>query len=230
MAVGDTYRINIKATGQGSIYENVYAIESKLAGDPTVANFQTFVNDAVTLWLAAQHVSISYTEWTANQLWGPNMAIVANECRRTGGLQFGAGLAQVGTYSSTDMLPPQSAMVITWLTGFGGKRKRGRSYGFGQVEGGQTDGTWTSAWLTSQTTRLNTFLGIYQDDTGTSPNFTLGVWSERTASGCVPATPPTKGHVQVDTPHPELAFTPVKAAVIRATVYSQRRRTRGHGR
>jgi hypothetical protein len=230
VAVGDTYRVSITATGQGSIYQNTYCVQAKFEPDPTAAQFITFVNNAVTLWLAGQHITIAYTEWSAKQLWGEGMTMVQEECRREGGREFGGPLTQTGTYSATDALPPQSAMVVTWLTGNTGRRKRGRTYGFGQVEGGQSEGTWTSAWLTSQTTRLDTFINLYRAVSGTSPDFTLAIWSERLASGCVPAPPPNKGHVRIDTPHPELATTPVTAYVLRPTVYSQRRRTRGVGR
>ena len=230
MAVDDVYKVTLNAGGQGSIYQNVFNLQTKLAGDPTPANFSTFVTD----WLAScrneQSSSVTYTHWDAVQQWGPNMSIDAPKCRRLNAKQFTGVISPGVGGNSNQVLPPQSAMVVTWVTGTAGRRKRGRTYLFGLCEDQQDAGLWGSAFLLGQTSRITTFSNIYKDDTGTSPNFTLGIWSERTASGCVPATPPQKGHVQLDTPHPELAFTPISGFVLRDTVYTQRRRTRGVGR
>jgi hypothetical protein len=230
MAVDDVYRVTITATGQGSIYQNVYAVQAKFPGDPTTAQFSNFVSQAAAIWTPVQATSVVYTEWTALQLWGSGMTVVANECRRDGARQFGDVISATAGAVPGEALPPQSAAVITWTSGFSGRRRRGRTYGFGLAETVQADGLLTSSVLTGLNTRLVTFTNLYKDDTGTSPDWTLVVWSERTASGCIPGPKPPGGHIQVDPPHPELATTPVKGYVMRPTVYSQRRRTRGVGR
>lgn len=230
VAVDDTYRVTINAAGQSSVYQNTFAVRMESEPDPTAANFITLVTDWLTCFKPGQILTYVYTDWQATQLWGSGMTIDSPNCIRLGGRQLGAVLTgQAGT-NGADGLPPQAAMVVTWITGFTGRRKRGRAYVGGQSEANQVEGQWIGTYQTTQAAALAVFLGKYASPSGTDPTFTLGVWSERTASGCVPATPPSTGHVQIDTPHPELAFTPVTSAVMRPVVYNQRRRTRGVGR
>lgn len=230
MALDDVYRVTVTAGGQNSIYQNTYALRMKSETNPDASTFAGFVTAAVALWRPQQITTITYNEWSALQLWGSAMTIVANECRREGGASFAGSLAALPGLLSGDGLPPQSAMVMTLTTGLAGRRKRGRLYGFGQGETNQIDGAWSTTYLSTMTTAANTFFNLYKHPGGTDPNFTIGVWSERMASGCVPATPPQKGHVPRDTPQPAMAFTPVTGFIIRPVVFSQRRRTRGVGR
>lgn len=229
-AAGDVYRLTLTSTGQNSIYQNTFALQTLTAPPPTAANFGTFVTDYLAVVRPQQVATLSYVQWDAVQLWGDGMTVVAGECRREGGLQFGLPLTALPGLQAGDGLPPQSAMVLTLLTGNTGRRKRGRLYVPGQAESNQVDGTWSGTYMTSITTALNSFINIYKAIGGTSPVFSLGVWSERTASGCVPGPRPPGGHVQVDVPKPDEAYTPVNSALARPIVYSQRRRTRGVGR
>lgn len=230
MAVDDIYRLTTSATGQGSVYQNVLHLRVVNENPVTAAMFASVATAWQTVWTPTQPNTVTWTGWSAIQEWGSGMAIDAPNCNRTGGQQFADVMTGNGSQTGQEMLPPQCSWVITWLTGFAGRRKRGRSYGFGLVESIQADGQWSSTAMSTMTTRLNTFIALYRYPNGTSPDFQLTVWSERTASGCVPATPPARGHVQVDVPHPELASTPVTSYTSRPTVYSQRRRTRGVGR
>jgi hypothetical protein len=230
MAVDDVFKVTISSTGQGSVYQNTYHVRMKTEPPATEALFATFVTDAIAMVRSYQVSTISYTQWEAVQQWGAGMVLGPETCQRSGGLAFGAGLSGLPGISISEGLPPQAALVLTWITGFAGRRRRGRTYVGGQPETVQNDGLWMSTHITDMTTKLNAFLAIYKVTTGTSPNLTLGIWSERTASGCVPGPRPPGGHVSVDTPHPELAFTPISSGVVRPTVYSQRRRTRGAGR
>lgn len=230
MAVDDVYKLTISATGQGSIYQNVINLQMKQAGDPTDSNFQSLIATWAAIFKGQQATSVAYTDYKAVQQWGPNMSIDAPRCRRLDGKEF-AGLivGQVGT-GTGDMLPPQSSAVVTWTSGQSGRRKRGRTYAFGLVETVQAEGQWLAGTLVSWASNVQSFLNAYKGPDGTSPVFNVVVWSERTASGCIPATPPQKGHIQVDTPHPEMAATDITGFVVRPTVFTQRRRTRGVGR
>lgn len=230
MAIGDVYRLTISGTGQGSLYQNVIAVKMKNATDPTAPQFTTLATDFITIYKPDQNSNFAWTDWAALQLWGSGMTIDTPHCKRLGGKTLAATLTgQAGTGGS-EGLPPQAAHVTTLITGFAGRRARGRVYAPAQVEPNQTDGLWLSTYNTRMQTAWNVFSAKYFKDTGTSPDFKLGVWSERTASGCIPATPPNKGHVQVDTPSPDTAFSDVTGFTIRPVVYSQRRRTRGVGR
>jgi hypothetical protein len=230
MAVDDVYKVTISASGQGSVYQNVLNVMMKTEPDPTPVQFQGLITAFTNIFINQQSNTITYSSWEATQQWGPNMSIDAPRCRRLNAKQFGANISAKVGLAAFEALPPQNALVFTWLTGVAGRRKRGRNYVFGLTESDQVQGLFTSTVLTTWNTNMTTFLNLYRDDTGTDPTFTLGVWSERTASGCVPATAPAKGHVQLDPPHPELAFTPVTGGIVRDVVYSQRRRTRGVGR
>jgi hypothetical protein len=158
------------------------------------------------------------------------MTTVQDECRREGAKivigNFSAGL--VGTGGAGDILPPQCALVTTISTGIAGRRRRGRLYGFGLTETAQAGGTWASATMTTAVTNHNTYWALY-GPTGTDPQFQIGVWSERRASGCY-VPPGQKKPVNIETPHPEDAFTPSNGYTVRNIVYTQRRRTIGVGR
>jgi len=230
MAAGDVFKVTITSTGQGSIYQNTYHVQTLTAAVPTTANFATFVSDAIAIARTYQASSINYTQWEAIQQWGAGMTIVSGECRREGGLAYGGALSGLPGVSISEPLPPQCACVVTWLTGQAGRRRRGRTYYGAQVETTQNDGLWLSTHITDMTTKVTAFLAIYKATGGTSAVFNVGVWSERIATGCVPAPPPAKGHVQVDLPNPDQAYRAIESGVVRPTVFSQRRRTRGVGR
>lgn len=230
VAIGDVYRLTISATGSGSLYQNVIHFKLKLGTGPDAVTFATAASDFLNIYRSAQHPSYSWTDWQAVQQWGSGMVLDTPKCRRLNGRTFaGTITGQVGG-GSGDNLPPQAAHVTTLVTGTAGRRKRGRVYGFGQTETNQSDGLWISTYNTAMTGAWNTFSAKYFKDTGTSTELKMGVWSERTATGCIPAEPPARGHVPVDTPDPDNAFTDVIAFTIRPIVYSQRRRTRGVGR
>lgn len=230
MATGDVYRVTINYSGQGSVYQNTFAVAMKTGSGPTAATFNTFVLDWLTLLKPGLAPATVPQSWTAVQLWGTGMAIVRDECVRTGGSSFAGNITGQTGVGPGDALPPQSAFVTTLTTGKTGRRFRGRIYMPGQVEGNQADGLWTTTYVTALNAAWAIFGGKYVSDIGTSPDLKLVIWSERTASGCIPATPPAKGHVNVDTPDPDNASTQVLGWINQPVVYSQRRRTRGVGR
>lgn len=229
MAVNDVYRLIIKGRQVLSIRINELAVRHKLAPDATPAEQLALANDFKNLWLPVQSSSAAWETWELRQLWGTGMTPVASECRRDGGVVTGGALTGTltGGRLTGDALPPQAAVVVTLVTGAIGRRKRGRWYGWGCAEVDQASGTWATSMHTDLAPTLATFLAKY-GPSGTDPTFQLGVWSERTASGCTPSGPDGE-LVNVETPHPELAFTPVTALTIRPIVYNQRRRTVGVG-
>lgn len=230
MAVGDVYRLTMLATFLGSTQMNNYAFTMKSTPDPTPADVLTLANAMSNIQRPMQMSTCTWNSFTFHQLWGGGMTTIQDECRRDGAKivigNFTAGWN--GSIASGDALPPQCAGVFTIGTGIAGRRRRGRSYLFGMAETHQASGNWTSTWLTSIQGALNTTLGLY-GPTGTDPQFQLGVWSERRASGCW--VDPSTGHLtNVETPHPEDAFTPATGFTLRNVVYTQRRRTLGVGR
>jgi len=229
MAAGDVYRFTATVTSQTYINQNTIAVQTLPATDPDATARQLLADDFMAIWRARQKNGYVWQTWQLRQLWGDGMSLVASECRREGGRVYGTTFTAPTTGGNTtdNGLPPQNAMVVTLQTGLIGRRKRGRIYGFGLTEVDQSDGKWETATLTAITGTLNTFFNKYKSG-GTSPNYQLGVWSERVASGCV-WDPASKRHVQVDTPNPDQAFTPVSAYTLRNVVYTQRKRTLGVG-
>lgn len=230
MATGDVYRLTISGTGQGSLYQNVLAFKLKGGTGPDATTFATAATDFITIYRPGQAPSVSWTDWQALQMWGSGMTIDAPGCKRLNGRTFAGTITASPGTGTGDAIPPQNAHVTTLITGFAGRRRRGRVFGWGQIETFQAEGLWISAYVTQMQTAWNVFSAKYFKDTGTSAELKLGVWSERTASGCIPATPPAKGHIQVDPPAPDDAFTDVTGFTLRPVVYNQRRRTRGVGR
>jgi len=227
--VGDVYKVSCQATLLGSQMMNDYAFQWLQEDDPTNAEINVVAEAGRELWRNSQADDVVWRQWRATQLWGPDMTTVVDECRRDGGLVYDAPFTgfTAGDITSGDTLPPQCAMVVTWITGFAGRRRRGRCYGFGFSEQDQTGGVWGGTPIGAVQTRLTAFLGLY-GASGTDTNWRLGVWSERIASGCKPD--PITHHLEnVELPSPSTAFTPVTTALLRTTVFTQRRRVTGVG-
>lgn len=230
MAVGDQYRLTVLATFLGSTHMNSLAFTMKSSPDPSVSDVSTLAVATANIFRNQQSTLCTWQSFTFHQLWGSGMTPIQDECRRDGAKviigNFPAG--QSGTGGATDTLPPQCSMVVTIGTGIAGRRRRGRIYGFGMLEASQVNGSWSSGVRTAMITNLNTYFALY-GPAGTDPQFQLGVWSERRASGCW-VDPSTGKLTNVETPHPEDAFTAANGYTFRDIVYTQRRRTLGVGR
>lgn len=228
MAIGDAYKLSLVAQGQGSTYMNTYAMTQKVASI-TEADILTLANALKDLVRPQQSQTITYRSWRAVQVRGGDVTPVTTECRRTGGVLFEGAFSGtvIGGNTDAQVLPPQSALVVTLNTGKIGRRFRGRTYHFGMCEVDQQAGAWQSAILTSLGTAITSLMGLY-GAAGTNPTWTLGVWSERIATGCIPNVG-SKGQHNVDQPNLAGAFSPITGMVARATVFTQRRRTLGLG-
>lgn len=230
MPAGDVYRISMQGIGQNSVYMNVLAIQQIGALDLGQADFQTFADGFKEAVRPVQNLANTWRSWRAVQLFGPNVDYTVKPCHREGGFAFEGNLTGTltGGETGSEILPPQSSLVITLGSGQVGRRHRGRIYLWGMGEAQQNAGIWTAACLTNLTTPFTTFFNKYKD-TGTDPKIKLGIWSERTAFGCeFVGKPPV--HTQIDPPNPDQAFTPTTGFTIRNVVYTQRRRALGVGR
>jgi len=230
MAVDDVYKLTVNAQAPGGVFQNTYAFKVKSVPDLTQANFQTLADLTKEIWRPNQRSTTTYTSWRATQVRGGTVSYPGGGCDRTGGLFFeGSFTGTVQGGLSGDVLPPQCSMVVTLNTGVTGRRYRGRIFGFSQVELNQDDGVWIGTHITAMTTAWSNYL-LAVGNSGTNPNFQLGIWSERIATGCVPNPNPPPKHLHVEEGNPAAAFTNVASFTVRSIVYNQRRRTRGVGR
>jgi len=230
MAVGDVYRLTLVQQYLGMLCQNHYVFDRKTAGDPTPTDGQVLADYFKDAFRAMQNAGITYFSWTLQQLRGGTVTPVASECRRTGGILYQGvpGGTLVGAISG-DPLPPQNAFVSTLNTGLAGKRRRGRMYLAGLTETEQSGGSWITSKVTQMAGVWTTVLNAY-GSAGTEPNWRLGVWSERTATGCVPAETRPHHPTNIEAPNLAAAFAAVTSVQVKSVVYSQRRRTLGVGR
>lgn len=229
MAAGDVYKLSLTASGLGSQYMNVLAFRTIAATDPDQVAWQALADEYKEIMRGNQSNLYSYTTWRAVQVFGSGVVYGDRTCKRSGGRLFAGNFSGnvTGGWAVGEALPPQNSCVITLTTGFIGRRKRGRIYIYGLTEDSQAGGTWDAAKRATWITAFTTFFNKYKDD-GTSPTFELGIWSDRTAMGCV-WNPITKQMTNVDAPLPDQGFTPATGFQLRTTVFSQRRRTLGAG-
>jgi len=230
MALTDVYKLVGDMTFATNRYQFTLALGSRLPGVPLQSDFQALADAFKEVCRPSQHNLLAYTTWEATQLWGPTMSINTPLCTRSGGLSFSGNFTAplTGAATGTEPAAPQLACVTTLMTGQTGRRKRGRNYMCGLTEAGQAGGLFDNAFLSPLQTAWTSFYSAY-GALAVTGSFFLGVWSERTATGCVPKVP-GPGHVVIDTPHPESAFTASNGFRIRPVVYTQRRRTLGVGR
>jgi hypothetical protein len=229
MAVDDVYTVQLIQTYAGQRIMNSLAFRMKSATDPTPVQFQSLADDWKVLFISQQSSTLSYVSWLAQQVYGGTVSYVADPCNRVGGRRLeGSYTGTVVGAGTAEGLPPQSAWVTTLKTDFAGRTHRGRHYLSGMEEAKQTNGTIAGAFVTAYQTAWDAQLLQY-GPAGTDPNFQLGIWSMRTATGCVPRKEPPYGMQNVAPANPVQAFTPVTSFTVRNIVYSQRRRTIGVG-
>jgi len=226
---GDIYRLTIRGRQGNDLRMNQVAVRQLGADDPTEVEITGLANDFKDMFRNQQFSTALWLEWEYRQLWGPAMTTVTEECRREGGLVMNGALTGflAGDVTTGEALPHQCAMVVTLISGFAGRRKRGRWYGWGYPESAQADSLWGSAFTSGMNSSLAAFLAEYGNE-GTSTLFGAGIWSERTASGCE-YDPATGERENVDPPAPLLAFTPLTNLILRPRVQTQRRRVPGVG-
>jgi hypothetical protein len=146
----------------------------------------TLGNDFKEAIRARQNATnVSWTTWTLRQVWGTGVTYNNTQPIRTGGALFeGAYTGTLtGGVGTGEMLPPATAALVKLTTGLAGRSKRGRFYVAGLGVGGLTNGTLNSVEETALQGGLDTWFNKYKADGGTSPDFTLVIFSFRLASG-----------------------------------------------
>jgi hypothetical protein len=230
MAIDDVYQVTVtsRLTGAG-VAQNTFAFIRTTAAEPVNADFDSLAEAIKTIHRTLQNPVMNYSTWRARQVRGTGVTWPASgPCAPQGGKLYEGNVpSPLAGSGSGDALPPQCALVVTLKTALAGRRHRGRVYVTGWGEGDQVAGVWQSSILTTLATTWNTFMTAYAVVAPTS-GFRLGIWSFRTASGCIP-NPNASGHTRIDPPDAAQAFTAVSSYVLRNTVYTQRRRVSGVG-
>jgi len=229
MAQNDVYHVTIVASWSNMQLMNDYHVRMLTTTEPTQNTFALFATDCREIFRPSQTLPVVYQRWSARQVVGNNVSWTQNPCRPTGGSLFDGTwtTGNSGGAGANAALPPQCALVTTLKSNFTGRRRRGRIYAFGWQEVHQTDGLWETSLTGTLQTAWNTFVTKY-GSSGTDPNLLAGIWSFRTASGCL-ASPGQPMHAH-DAPDPTNSFVGLASAVVRPVVYTQRRRTIGVGR
>ena len=229
MAVGDVYQLTLLQLYAGQRIMNTLAFDRKTAGDPIQADCFDLATDWMNRLREHQMDTLVHTGWRVQQVRGAGVTY-GLDCTRDGGMLFEGPYAPPsnGTHTAVDGMPPQSAIVTTLRTGIAGRRRRGRFYLAGWSELQQNHGTVASLFVTELQTSWNAQLVQY-GVAGTDPQWRLGVWSHRIASGCEPGAAHPHSPTNVDPPNPADAFRPVVDTTVRNIVYGQRKRTIGVG-
>lgn len=230
MAIDDVYALNLYQTYAGQRLMNTFVFRMKTATDPSQAAAQSLADAWKNFIRTFQTAGCIHSGWMLQQLRGGTATWPPNVCHRDGGRRLEGVPTGTSSGSQTgEGLPPQVAQVVTLNTGFSGRRRRGRTYIAGISEQVQDQGLIATATLATNQTSWNTHLGIYGVG-GTSPDFELGVWSMREATGCEPTKTVPSHLVMVENPDPVSAYLGVISAACRQILYNQRRRTIGVGR
>lgn len=230
MAIEDVYVLTLSARSTAGIVQNSLAFIRTSSTEPIAGDFGALAVAIKDIHRSRQSTGLTYESWKARQVRGVGVTWpTGNDCNPVGGNLFEGLITSNGQGQlAGDGLPPQCALVTTIRTAKIGRRRRGRFFAGGFTETDQNNGVWGSTILTPVDAAWLAFFNTYTVAAPTGGN-RLGIWSFRTASGCV-ANPTGKGHTRVDSPAPEQAFEPATTYTLRPTVYTQRRRVTGVGR
>jgi hypothetical protein len=201
MAIGDVYRLAVVGIGSaGQELINVYHYEKTAGGDDDAG---VLLIDA---WVA--NLSVDYAGLISNLC-----AIIGFEVRNLDQPEFGTDYTLPEAVQGSqpgEMLPPQTSAVISWRTGFIGRRRRGRTYVWPAGEANQNAGQWNGPYLT--------LLAAFGAEAIDISDAGLNVW--RMVIYSKPVDPPGV---------PPILVTPVSSVVIPTFTATQRRRRVGVG-
>lgn len=206
MATGDVYRLAIRSTYTGTddivnVFHFRQTADDGAQPNKALACINAFGVTALTDYLNCIPNSISLSLYSCRGVLGSieeaELSVTVN-----------------GTSGAGDVLPLQSAPIISWRTGASGRRRRGRTYMPPILEGQQTGGLMALGIITALEDFAAVVLTIATSDP-TPDEFELVVFSPENLS----AVPPRAGDL----------ITPITAYIVRDVVGSQRRRRQGTG-
>jgi hypothetical protein len=229
MAVNDVWKLTLKSQLFGNSVQNSFHFRTKTTGDRTLAEAQALADAMKNQLRAMQADDVVYQTWELREVHSSRVIYDASLCSRQGGFLYDGVLTGTLTGAGTSQpLPPQTAVVFTWLTGQAGRSKRGRSYFAGAMIGDLTLGLWAATTVTNWTTVGTGIMGLY-GPTGTDTLWQLMQWSETIAFGCRAGTTHPHDQVRFTAPSPSTAATAITSFKVRNVPYTQRRRVTGVG-
>lgn len=208
MAVGDIVQVKWRYLVNSQNVLNVIAFKDLDAA-------HTITQLAADLWSSANGLAVLMNNMR-NSVVTQDLTVEYVVPHGPAGIVYSAAAPPTGLQTlgaGGELLPPQSAQVLTWRTALAGRSYRGRTYlsGYGTLE--QVGGVWTAGHMTSINGQATAFLARYNAATGVYAHWGLCVIS-RQLNGVVRVTP---------------VGTDVTAYQARSTVYTQRRREVGVG-
>lgn len=203
MAEGDVWLIAIKGTLLGQEYVNGFAAQLTSAG----ATVEDAIDDIVTTFYTPVLAGV-----ITNQL---SLTMASARQQVNPQVLFEKAISLTGAQAG-EALPPQCAFVITLRTGIAGRSRRGRLYIGGHIEANESNGVFAGATVTGMQGWADGLVALAGAG-GTSPDWRWGVWSKKLGE-------PTPGNFNVGA-----GFRTITEVLARSIVYTQRRRTLGHG-
>jgi len=141
MALNDLFRIAVQGRGpqDQQLVNTLYYRQSSLAvvGDELEVLAQAYFDNAIDsgLYPALVHANCSFIGLQVRGITNPETGFDLNFEEAIPGASTG------------DMLPPATSCVVTWNTGFIGRRNRGRNYLWPASESNQSQGVWGAGYL-----------------------------------------------------------------------------------
>jgi hypothetical protein len=233
--VGDVYEVATHYTFGGSNMYNVFHFKLKAAVINQQAAFLALANALKDLMRPVQNSLTTYVDWRAFQVAGDGVTYSSATCKRTGGdVWEGVHTGTLtGSVAASATGPSYQGLVVNLKTGLVGRSRRGSFY-IGGFDNNNQDATnrnrWSAATITSLTTAIASFFGVYNASTGTDPEFAWQVFSKQIASGCKYQIIDNQNQYKTFTsPSPATASAPVTSATPRALIVPMNRRKEGRG-
>lgn len=229
MAINDVYLLSLRQRAVNQTIVNVFALRCDDNVEPGQATFQT-VADQIKEWLRVRQAqNLAYETWRALKVYGAGVTYSTTAPFRTSTIAYeGSHTGTLAGALLTDCNALQIAAVIRWRTQYAGRRKRGRTYLAGIADAQYASGALIAGAVTGLQTQVDAMIASLGAG-GTNTTFTLGVWSERTATK-TRYNPATKTMEWDGTAQdPAGAFEAVLSGSVQSTLYTQRRRVIGVG-
>lgn len=204
MAANDIWRLAFSGVCPvNQLYVNIWHIKFK-TGSSTPAGAVTYINTNFYQLFKTKVIG----SWLLSAVHGRQLAVPAPV--------YDTSFTIQGTEAGSEGLPPQNAMVVSLRTGIAGRSYRGRLYLGGFGEASQSNGAFAAGYVSAIQTYLDDLVAALGSG-GSNTDYEWGIWSRKNGG---------------EDPGPynlAAGWTPITEAIVRGSVFTQRRRTLGVG-